>query len=187
MVMRATASGTGLALPSKEAILAAVENDRERVCQIKVNLLQLLPDEEMAMVSAQASVAAEPVARGAHVLVMWEECHTNRWRQSDKMKDVGMVPHSVMVTGIICGIFKVFMDLPMGNLHSDVAFCLQKTGFRPHLGLFRTTDKKCDSRSPTNNSSISQAREPSQDVPPCFSLAKARSGTWRESSPSNRR
>ncbi len=80
----------------------------------------------------------------------------------------GMVPHSVMVTGIICGIFKVFMDLPMADLHPDVAFCLQKTGFRPHLGLFRTADEKCDSRPPTNNSSISQAREPSRDL--CFDL-----------------
>jgi len=51
-------------------LAAGVENAQEGVCQIEIGLLQLLPDEEMAMVGAQAAIAAEPVACEAHVLVI---------------------------------------------------------------------------------------------------------------------
>jgi hypothetical protein len=53
-------------------LAAGVEDAQERVCQIEVGLLQLLPDAEMAMVGAQAAIAAEPVTCKAHVLAMWE-------------------------------------------------------------------------------------------------------------------
>ena len=52
--------------------LAGIESAEEGVCWIEIGLLQLLPDEEMAMTGAQAAITAESVAREAHVLVIWE-------------------------------------------------------------------------------------------------------------------
>ena len=59
-------------IASRATLATGVEDAQERVCQIEIGLLQLLPDTEMAMVGAQAAIAAEPVACKAHVLVMWE-------------------------------------------------------------------------------------------------------------------
>jgi hypothetical protein len=59
-------------ITGRSTLMTGVENAQKGICQIQVGLLQLLPDEKMAMVSAQATIAAEPVACKAHVLVMWE-------------------------------------------------------------------------------------------------------------------
>ena len=59
-------------IASRSTLATGVEDAQEGVCQIEIGLLQLLPDTEMAMVGAQATVAAEPSACQPHVLVMWE-------------------------------------------------------------------------------------------------------------------
>jgi hypothetical protein len=59
-------------IASRSTLATGIENAQEGVCQIKVGLLQLLPDMEMAMIGAQAAIAAEPVTCKAYVLVMWE-------------------------------------------------------------------------------------------------------------------
>ena len=59
-------------IASRSTLATGVENAQEGVCQIEIGLLQLQPDMGMAMVGAQAAIAAEPVACKAYVLVMWE-------------------------------------------------------------------------------------------------------------------
>ena len=59
-------------IAGRSTLAAGVENAQEGVCRIKIGLFQLLPDEEMAMIGTQAAITAEPVAREAHVLVIWE-------------------------------------------------------------------------------------------------------------------
>lgn len=59
-------------IAGRSALVAGIESAQEGVCRIKIGLFQLLPDEEMAVVGAQATIAAEPVACEAHVLVIWE-------------------------------------------------------------------------------------------------------------------
>jgi hypothetical protein len=62
----------GHRIASRSTLAIRIEDTQEWVCRIEIGLPQLLPNEEMAMVGAQAAVAAEPVAREAHVLAMWE-------------------------------------------------------------------------------------------------------------------
>lgn len=59
-------------IAGRSTLAAGVKDAQERICQIEIGLLQLLPDEEMALVGAQAAVATEPVVGEAHVLAMWE-------------------------------------------------------------------------------------------------------------------
>jgi hypothetical protein len=59
-------------IAGRSSLVAGIESAEEGVCWVKIGLFQLLPDEEMAMIGAQATIAAEPVAREAHVLVLWE-------------------------------------------------------------------------------------------------------------------
>lgn len=59
-------------IASRSTLAIGVKDTQERVCQIEIGLPQLLPDEEMAMVGAQAAIAVESVACEAHVLAMWE-------------------------------------------------------------------------------------------------------------------
>ncbi len=59
-------------IAGRSALVAGIESAQEGVCQVEIGLFQLLPDQEVAMVGAQATIAAEPVAREAHVLAMWE-------------------------------------------------------------------------------------------------------------------
>ena len=62
----------GHGIAGRSALVAGIENAQEGVCRIKIGLFQLLPDEEMTMIGAQATVTAKPVAGETHVLVMWE-------------------------------------------------------------------------------------------------------------------
>lgn len=57
-------------IAGRSTLATGIEDAQKGVCQIEIGLLQLLPDEEVAMVAAQAAIAAELVACEAHVLVM---------------------------------------------------------------------------------------------------------------------
>jgi hypothetical protein len=59
-------------IASRSTLAVGVENAQEGMRQIKIGLFQLLPDEEVTVACAPTTVAAEPVSREAHVLVMWE-------------------------------------------------------------------------------------------------------------------
>ena len=59
-------------IAGRSSLVVGIESAQEGVCWIKIGLFQLLPDEEMAMIGTQAAITAEPVAREAHVLVIWE-------------------------------------------------------------------------------------------------------------------
>ena len=59
-------------IAGRSTLAAGIEDAQERMCQVEIGQLQLLPNEEMTMISAQAAVAAELVVSETHVLAMWE-------------------------------------------------------------------------------------------------------------------
>jgi hypothetical protein len=62
----------GHGIAGRSTLAIGVKDTQERMCRIEIGLPQLLPNEEMAMVGAQATGAAEPVVSETHVLAMWE-------------------------------------------------------------------------------------------------------------------
>jgi hypothetical protein len=62
----------GHGVAGRSTSMAGIENAKERVSQIEIGPLQLLPDTEMSMIGAQATIATSFAGHETNVLAMWE-------------------------------------------------------------------------------------------------------------------